>query len=73
MTRDELEKLLINRFGDIRISIRELAEYMRVPLKTLQNRLSDGAIEIRTYKEGKQRFCDVRDLASYLDHKHKKG
>lgn len=34
---------------------------------TIYNQVSTGTFPVLTYVDGKKRFADVRDVASYLD------
>ncbi len=58
--------LLFDRYGP-RLDTVQLAEVMRVEERTLYNQISAGTCPIKTYREGRNRFADVRDVADYLD------
>ncbi len=58
--------LLFDRYGP-RLDMAQLAEVMRVEERTLYNQISAGTCPIKTYREGRNRFADVRDVADYLD------
>ncbi len=58
--------LLFDRYGP-RLDMTQLAEVMRVEERTLYNQISAGTCPIKTYREGRNRFADVRDVADYLD------
>lgn len=54
--------LLFDRYGP-RMNMDQLAALMEVAPTTLYNQISAGACPVKTYREGKQRFADVRDVA----------
>jgi hypothetical protein len=58
--------LLFDRYGP-RLDTAQLAEVMRVEERTLYTQISAGTCPIKTYREGRNRFADVRDVADYLD------
>jgi len=63
--------LLVEQFKNVRITTRQLAQFMGIDFRSLQNGLGAGRYIIPTYKEGKHRYVDLRDLASYLDAKRR--
>lgn len=42
-------------------------------VKALQNAISAGTCPIPTYRSGKRRLADVRDVADYLDQARHRG
>lgn len=58
--------LLFDRYGP-RLDMTQLADIMRIEERTLYNQISAGACPVKTYREGRNRFADVRDVAAYLD------
>lgn len=58
--------LLFDRYGP-RLSVQRLAEVLGIAEGTIYNQISAEAFPIPTYKEGKARWADVRDVAEYLD------
>ena len=58
--------LLFDKYGP-RLTLAQLAEFLHVAESTLYNQISAGACPVPTYREGKVRFADVRDVAEYLD------
>lgn len=58
--------LLFERYGP-RLNMPQLAALMEIAEPTLYNQISGGTCPVKTYREGKQRFADVRDVAAYLD------
>jgi len=59
------EAWLLNRYG-ARLTIQELAEVLKVNIKTVQNRLSQGELPIKTYNDS-GRFVTYEDVAAYLN------
>lgn len=58
--------LLFDRYGP-RMNMEQLAAMLEVAQTTLYNQISAGTCPVKTYREGKARFADVRDVAEYLD------
>ena len=58
--------LLFDRYGP-RMNMDQLAALMEIAATTLYNQISAGVCPVKTYREGKARFADVRDVAAYLD------
>lgn len=58
--------LLFDRYGP-RMNMDQLAAMMEIVPPTLYNQISAGSCPVKTYREGKSRFADVRDVAEYLD------
>lgn len=58
--------LMIEKYGP-RMNMTQLAAMMEIAETTLYNQISAGTCPIPTYREGKARFADVRDVAKYLD------
>ena len=58
--------LLFDKYGP-RLGMAQLAEFLHVAEPTLYNQISAGICPVKTYREGKQRWADVRDVAEYLD------
>lgn len=57
---------LFEKYGP-RLTLAQLADFLHVTERTLYNQISAGACPVKTYREGKSRFADVRDVAAYLD------
>ncbi len=66
MQEKQLTELLFDRYGAI-LDLTDLAKVMRMQIGTVKNKLSEGTFPIRTYKLGRRRVADVRDVAGYLD------
>lgn len=58
--------LLFDKYGP-RMNMDQLAALMEIAATTLYNQISAGSCPVKTYREGKARFADVRDVAAYLD------
>jgi len=56
---------LLDRYG-ARITMKELAEVLKVSPRTVTNKLSAGSLGIPTYYDS-GRFVKAEDLAIYLD------
>ena len=57
---------LLDRFG-LRLTVEQLSEALGMPIGTVYNQLSKGALGIPTYIDAKRRWADYRDVADYLD------
>jgi DNA-directed RNA polymerase specialized sigma24 family protein len=60
------EAWLLEHYG-LRLSIKQLAEVLQLGLSTVNNKIGDGTLGVRTYLDGGRRFADVRDVADYLE------
>ena len=58
--------LLFDKYG-ARLDMAQLAEFLKVAEVTLYNQISAGTCPVKTYREGRLRWADVRDVAEYLD------
>ena len=61
------EFLLLAKYQKPRITMAELADFMGVSLHRAQNMKSAGELPVPVYKEGRNVYCDLRDVAAYLD------
>lgn len=59
--------VLYFEYGRMRLNMRELAEVLGLSYTYVCNNAASGAIPVRTYLEGKQRWADIRDVGEYLD------
>jgi len=57
---------LLEKYGP-RLSMDQLAEVMGIARGTIYNKVVKKELEIATYMDGGSRWCDYRDLATYLD------
>lgn len=61
------EFLLMAQYQKIRVTPEELADILGIAVNTIYNQISAGSFPIPTYKEGKSRYADIRDVGAYLD------
>ena len=59
--------LLMAQYGKTRLNMEELATVLGYQTSTLHNMISSKTCPVPTYKEGKNRWADVRDVGAYLD------
>jgi DNA-directed RNA polymerase specialized sigma24 family protein len=59
---------LLEKYG-LRLGVPQLAEVLGIKEQTVHHRISQGTLGIHTYVDGKQRWADVRDVATYFDDK----
>lgn len=50
-----------------RLTPADLAVLLKRNEQAIRNQISAGHFPIPSYREGGKRFCDVRDVAAYLD------
>lgn len=62
------QALVFERYG-ARLTTDDLANILRLDRGTVLNQISGGTLGIPTYKDGRQRYADFRDVAAYLDQK----
>jgi len=60
------EAWLLEHYG-ARLTLKQLAAVLQLGLSTINNRVSDGTLGVRTYLDGGRRFADSRDVAEYLE------
>lgn len=60
------QAIIAERYG-LRLSLDQLAEALGVAKNTIYNQVSAGTFPVPTYVEGKKRYADYRDVATYLD------
>lgn len=62
------EQYLIDRYKSFTLGTQELKEVAGYKTeKSVLNAISAGTFPIKTYRGGKRRYADVRDVALYLD------
>jgi hypothetical protein len=67
-------RLLYETYGRLTINMKELAKEMHMSTGTIVvNSISAGTFPVHTYKLGRYRVCDIRDLAEFFDKQRKKG
>lgn len=60
------QAIIAERYG-LRLSLDQLAEALDMSKNTIYNQVSAGTFPVPTYVDGKKRYADYRDVASYLD------
>jgi hypothetical protein len=60
------EAVLLRRYGP-RLTLREVAEILKISLSGLKGLLNSGRLDLPSYLAQGRRFVDFRDLARYLD------
>lgn len=67
---DQLFSYLVAKYG-VRLSINNLVDICNMSAGSIRNAISEERFPIKTYKEGKQRYADCRDVIEYLDEARK--
>lgn len=57
---------LLDKYGP-RLTIDQLSEVLGMPTGTIYNQVSARTFTLPTYLDGKRRWADYRDVATYLD------
>lgn len=57
---------LLDKYGP-RLNMAQLAEVLGLEPGTVLNQVSAGALQVKTYREGRHRWADYRDVAEHLD------
>lgn len=57
---------LLEKYGP-RLNVEHLAEVLGMAKGTIYNQISAQSFPVLTYVDGKQRWADYRDVATYLD------
>lgn len=57
---------LLEKYGP-RLNVEQLSEVLGLAAGSIYNQVSAGRFPVPTYVDGKQRWADYRDVASYLD------
>lgn len=60
------EAIIAEKYG-LRLTVDQLADALNLARNTIYNQIAKGEFKVPTYVDGGKRFCDYRDLASYLD------
>lgn len=64
----ETATLLFERYGSLTLTTKQLAEVLHYKTtRVLLNSISSGTCPVHTFRAGKCRVADVRDVAAYLD------
>lgn len=60
------QAFLLERYGP-RLTIDQLADVLGMPPGSIYNAVSANKFSLPTYVDGKRRWADYRDVATYLD------
>lgn len=63
---NQTEELLFTKYGTT-LTVDDLSEIVKVSPGTIRNKISDETFPIKTYKTGRKRLADFRDVAIFLD------
>lgn len=68
MNLSDTAQLLYEKYGSLTLTTRQLAEVLHYKTtRVLLNAISAETCPVRTFKIGKARVADVRDIAEYID------
>ena len=57
---------LLDKYGP-RLNIEQISEVLGMPAGSIYNAVSANTFALPTYLDGKRRWSDYRDVATYLD------
>ena len=60
-------QMLLGQFEKIHLDVDDLAKLMNMKKQSVFNAINGGWFPIKTFKKGKARVADIRDVAEYLD------
>lgn len=60
-------QLLIQQYGCITLDMAQLGEVLHMTPKSVLNAASAGRLPVKTYKSGRARLANIKDIAEYLD------
>ena len=60
------QAFVAEKYG-LRLTVDQLADVMGIARNTIYNQLAKGEFKVATYMDGGKRWCDYRDVATYLD------
>ncbi len=64
----ETANFLFQQYGSLTLSTEQLAQVLHYKsTKVLLNAISSGSCPVHTFRVGKNRVCDIRDISAYLD------
>ena len=66
-TFTQTESYLIEKYQSLQLDARQLGEVLGMTYKGVLNAISAERFPVHTYKCGKLRVADIRDVAAYLD------
>ena len=68
MSLSETASLLYQEYGTLTLNTKQLARVLHYKTtRVLLNAISTGTCPVHTFKAGKNRVADIRDVADYLD------
>ncbi len=68
MPFSETAAILYEEFGCLTLNTKQLARVLHYKTtRVLLNAISTGTCPVHTFKTGKNRVADIRDVADYLD------
>lgn len=59
--------MLYMKYDRVRLTVAEAAHELGLNAGTVRNQISDGTFPVPSYREGHNRYVDVRALGDYLD------
>ncbi len=72
MNLSETATLLLQQYGTLTLDTKQLAEVLHYKTtRVLLNAISSETCPVKTFKVGKARVADVRDIAEYMDARRK--
>lgn len=69
---EEIFPWLFNKYGPT-LDMAALADVFHNTIGTLDNKIRSGDCPIPTYREGGHRVADIRDVATYLNHRRREA
>jgi len=73
MNLSETATLLYEKYGSLTLNTKPLCEVLHYPnTRVLLNAISAWKCPVRTFKLGKNRVADIRDVADHLDEQRMK-
>jgi len=61
--------MLYMKYDRVRLTVNEVAHELDIKPGSVRNQISRDVFPVPSYKEGRNRYIDVRDLGAYLDSK----
>ena len=72
MNLSETAVLLLQQYGSFTLNTRQLSEVLHYKTtRVLLNAISAETCPVKTFKIGKARVADIRDIAEYIDSRRK--
>lgn len=60
------QMFLLEKYG-MRLTVEQLAEVLGTSPLAIHRRICEDSLGIPTYLDGKKRYADIRDVATYMD------